>query len=138
MRKLMLFIYLSINVCVSSQNNISIQAVLIDENSLEHIPFATISFSNTDLVTTSDKNGAFKLVFSSGNLPDTINIRNISFKSKKMFLTKENFDSIKIIKLQTKHVEINNTIIAVINIKAGINIGLGASTTGLGTSFIGV
>lgn len=90
---------------VFSQKTLILEGKILDKQN-EAIPFATISLQESLVATTSDLEGNFNLIFSSNNLPDSLVIRHISFTSKKLFLSENNFKNSINIKLETKENEV--------------------------------
>lgn len=87
--------------------NYELKSLLQVENKNEKIAFATISFSNSLLAITSDSEGIFSLVFNKNILPDTLEIRHLSFEPIKIFITIENYNSFKTIYLKENKNEIS-------------------------------
>jgi len=91
--------------------NIIFESSLYSKNTEEQIAFATISFTKSLSATTSDAQGQFKLVFNETILPDTIEIRHLSYETKKIYLTKEKLNSLAEIFLKEKNNDINEVIV---------------------------
>ncbi len=75
-----------VNSVIAQQNDFTVNGLILDEETKEPIPYASISITNTTRGTAANKNGEFHLVIKPSDLQESIKISSIGFLSKTLLI----------------------------------------------------
>jgi outer membrane receptor for ferrienterochelin and colicins len=90
MKKLFLLSFVCCSFLSAAQKN-SISGRVIDADTKEVLPFATLVVQNTIIGTNTDENGIFELVFNESVKKQTLIVRYIGYEAQYIVLEKEKF-----------------------------------------------